>query len=497
MDPDRTYITVLPGHSRPAFVRKARHNRENPFGLTAIARALAPALRRQRSHSAQYVVRVRTPSPTYLRAYVPPPPLLHYQMSSQPAVMTHETVHTYPRSAQYSPPVLDRRVISGSVTTKVITHNGRAGGRTLQHTCSSCGKYRSASYQSRHPLAPGEIPKSGTCRRCIREHTSSEESEEEARRLCRIYSYDKGHKLSRYQWRRRRRDTDSTATFPTRSPSEEEIRGVDETRSVCDDHHRSRSSSRDTTRIRVTIKPEQMRRSRRRRSFEPVHVIERTRYVEQGERARSRSRESTLFDHELPINVRARRDDHDRTIRRMVAETCRPRDERTIEYGYDTNHTREASSIRPTIRGSSASSLVQHTVPYRVEEKETIESRERSYSPRHPFRRRNIEETYKTRSLNGPFRQRPTNSVRILKVSQDNEDGIPTYRSELPALQRRVSFVEERSPFRISTMRQLEEAEEQSISDRRQNVRGTDRESSDEASLRGMTHPVIIAVHYS
>ena len=495
MDPDRTYITVLPGHLRPAFVRKPRHYRGNPFGLTAIARALAPASRRRRSYSAQYVVRVRSSSPTKLRAYAPLPPLLHYQTSSQPTVMTQQTVHTYPRLVQCSPPVVEQRVVSDSIITKVIAHNGRTEESTLQHTCRFCGKYRSASYQSRHPLAPGEIPKSGTCHRCIRKHTSSEDGEEEARQLRHIYSYDKGHIRSRYQRRRHPRDTDSIATYPTSSPSEEEIRVIHETQSISHDHYQSHSSSMDNTRIHVTIEPKPIRRSRRRRSIEPANLIECTRYVEQGERRRSRSRDASLFDHERPVSVRVHRDDHGRMIRRMETEPYRPREVRTIEYGYDGNIARAASSIRPVIRRSSAPSLAQHSAPYRVEEEETIKSREKPYSPRNPVHHRNIEKTSTFRSFDRCFRQRPTNSVRILRMSQDTEDEIQTYSGQHPALQRRVSFVEERSPSRSSTRRQFEGADGPVVFRRQQEVRTTDTESSDESSLPGGISPCIIVVH--
>ena len=493
MDPDRTYITVLPGHSRPAFVRKPRRSRENPFGLTAIARALAPAPRRRRSYSAQYLVRVRSYSPTYSRAYVSPPPPLYYQTSSQPTVMTHETVHTYPTSVQYSPPVLEQQGVSDLVTTKVITHNGRAEDNTLQHTCSACGKYRSASYQSRHPLAPGEIPKPGTCRHCIRKHTSSEDSEQEARRLRRLYRYDKCRKRSRYQYRYGR-DAHSTATYSSSSPSKEEIQ-VHETRLISHDRHRSSSSSRDKARIRVTIEPERRRRGRRRESIEPVNVIKRTRHVDQGEWSRSRSRDSRRFDHEHPNSIQVCKDDHGRTTRHMVAQSYQPREFRTIEYGYDGNLPREGKTTRPVIRRRSASSLDQHTARYRIEEKETIESRERSYCRPNSIQRRNMDRSYTSRSSDTRCRERPTNSVRILRMSQETEDEIRTYNSEPPALQRRVSFVEDRSPSCSSTRRQLGEQKNPVVIHRRREVRDTHSESSDEVSLHGMTLPGSVAVH--
>ena len=36
------------------------------------------------------------------------------------------------------------------------------------HLCSECGRQRSKSYHSRHPIAPGTVVLSGPCRRCIR-----------------------------------------------------------------------------------------------------------------------------------------------------------------------------------------------------------------------------------------------------------------------------------------------------------------------------------------
>ncbi|MCJ1398526.1 hypothetical protein MMC11_001726 [Xylographa trunciseda] len=398
--------------------------------------------------------------------------------------MAQETVHTYPRSIQYSPPVLERQVVSDSVTTKVITHRGQADERILQHSCSSCGKYRSASYQSRHPLAPGEFPKSGTCRRCIRKHTSSEDSEEEARRVRHVHRYDKGRKTYRHRRRRHRDDTDSTVTYRTSSPSKEEIRVIHETRSVSRNRSRSLTGSSESTGIRVFIEPDQVRQSRKRRPVEVVKVIEGTRYVKQRERSRSRSRGSSLFDYERPVSVRVHRDDYDRTTRRTVAESYRPRKVRTIEYGYDGNLARELNSIRPVIRRGSASSLVQHNAPYRVERREVIESRERSYSPPIAFHRRDMEGAYASTSLDRRSHQRPTNSVRVLRVSRDVEDEIETCRSEMPTLQRRVSFAGEQSPLRSSTRRQLVKEEEPFTIHRRQEVRNTELGSSDEASLQ-------------
>jgi hypothetical protein len=50
---------------------------------------------------------------------------------------------------------------------------------TIQHhTCANCKKLRSRKYQSEHPLKPGEVPAAAFCRRCQRETTSTEQSED-------------------------------------------------------------------------------------------------------------------------------------------------------------------------------------------------------------------------------------------------------------------------------------------------------------------------------
>ena len=45
------------------------------------------------------------------------------------------------------------------------------------HMCASCGKFRSPRYQKHHPLAPGEIPRTGYCRKCAKRATETSGSE--------------------------------------------------------------------------------------------------------------------------------------------------------------------------------------------------------------------------------------------------------------------------------------------------------------------------------
>ncbi|EEQ34933.1 conserved hypothetical protein [Microsporum canis CBS 113480] len=47
-----------------------------------------------------------------------------------------------------------------------------------RHRCAVCGRYRSPSYQYRHPILPGRIPPTSVCRKCRFTYTSSSDSTE-------------------------------------------------------------------------------------------------------------------------------------------------------------------------------------------------------------------------------------------------------------------------------------------------------------------------------
>lgn len=53
---------------------------------------------------------------------------------------------------------------------------------TVRRTCSACGKFRSAGWQARHPLVPGDVPRSTICHKCRAKSTSSEDSIRDRRR---------------------------------------------------------------------------------------------------------------------------------------------------------------------------------------------------------------------------------------------------------------------------------------------------------------------------
>ena len=153
MRPGETYVTVLPGHSRPAFVRRRRYHGESPFGLTALARAFGGLPGRRRSHTIERVMHVDSAPSTTCINLPPPLPLEHPIMSRSP-FPTQESIHTYPDPSRHLTRVSEQRSHPVSYTTRVITHDDCNEHISLQHTCCSCGRYRSPSYHSRHPLAP-------------------------------------------------------------------------------------------------------------------------------------------------------------------------------------------------------------------------------------------------------------------------------------------------------------------------------------------------------
>lgn len=484
MDPNKTYVTALPGHSRPVFVRKRRSYRGNPFSLTAIAKALVPPARR-RSYSVEHVVRMRSPSPTYIRAYPAPRPVVEYRNHSQPTVITQEIVHTYPRPSPFSQQVLDEQVLSDSIATRVTTHDARAGQTTLQHTCSSCGKYRSPRYHSRHVFVPDDIPRSGICRRCIRKHTSSEGSEDAVHQRRRRYSYEKNGRKFPHRKGRRRYATDSTETYLTSSSSKENTHVIQRTQSITGpNRRRTRSTSTDSTHIRITIQPDKIRKSRRIRSVEPVKLIEQTRCVQRSEGSSSISRGSGVLGFEQSVQVNIRSDRYGGTTMHTTAEPYRPRMLQTLEYGYDGDDAREPRNTSPAFGQRSASVLTEHKPFYHVERGGFIERRQQSYSPGRMADHGFGEEVYELDSYARVPQRRPTNSVRILRVSRDAEEPGEILGQHRVALARDASFIEGGPLMHHSRRRYFLAPKEPTTGYQRRETRSVE-ESSDEYSQRG------------
>lgn len=245
MIPGKTYVGILPGHTRPAFVRKPLVDAGRP-----------PLFLTQIFGSARRAFSVET--------------------TRKPSMFRRSRSDVYYdyATARYRP-----KVFVDTCPGRTIT--------SVQQTCASCGKYRSARWQARHPLIPGTSSRPGLCGKCRDKHTSSEE---ERPRHCRR--------------RRHHRRCDYTeSTDDSLNTSWEPKRVARRYRSQSRDYRRrslARSPSRDNVRIIIAnqagdhVRPE--RHSTRRReitrssSMEPPRVVRRTEIVELPERSpRARS----------------------------------------------------------------------------------------------------------------------------------------------------------------------------------------------------------------
>lgn len=180
------------------------------------------------------------------------------------------------------------------LTAEVVRHPGHADEIVLQHTCSSCGKYRSPNYHSRHPLAPGEVPRPGVCRKCVKEHTSSDDSDEQESRHRRSRRHERSRRKKDRE-RRRAKHSDSTKDS---SSSKDEVRII--TRSYSADggprsRRRSESRSSPMRPARISISYEPGERDIRRSPRDNVRIVETTEHFDSRGRRRSesRSRESS------------------------------------------------------------------------------------------------------------------------------------------------------------------------------------------------------------
>ena len=239
MIPGKTYVGIPPGHTRPAFVRKP------PVGA-----GRPPLFLTQIFGSARRAFSVET-----LRK----PSMFRRSRS--------DVYYDY-ATARYRPKVF------------VDTCPGRTIS-SVQQTCASCGKYRSARWQARHPIIPGTSFRPGLCGKCRDKRTSSEEER------------PRHHRSRRYH----RRCDYTESTDDSLNTSWESRRRARRYRSQSRDYGRrslARSPPRDNVRIIIAnqagdhVRPE--RYSTRRRevtrssSMEPARVIRRTEVVELPER---------------------------------------------------------------------------------------------------------------------------------------------------------------------------------------------------------------------
>ena len=239
MIPGRTYVGVLPGHTRPAFIRKRPVDAGRP-----------PLLLTQIFGSSRRAYSVEAPhKPSMFRR-------------------SRSDVYYDYATARYRPKFYVDQSPGRTVTS-------------IQQTCGACGRFRSARWQSRNPLIPGTASRPGLCGRCRDKHTSSEEER------------PRYHRRRRHH---RRRDYTESAD-DNHSTSWESRRAARRHRSYSRDHRRrslARSPSKENIRIIIAnqagdrIRPG--REVTRSSSVEPVRVIRRTEIVDLPERpTRSRS----------------------------------------------------------------------------------------------------------------------------------------------------------------------------------------------------------------
>lgn len=167
---------MLPGHDRPAFVRKRRSS------CFRLPRLFDP--RPSYSEERTYRCVVRSPS-------------RHRSDSHHTTVFTDQPVYVNDPSPQPSPHYLQ-------------LPEYKIG--TGKHTCGACGKFRSPSYCKRHPLPDGEQPKASLCRKCAKGSTDSG-------------SDDSNEKYRKKQRRRRRQAVSSSDERFERHRRERRYRG--------------------------------------------------------------------------------------------------------------------------------------------------------------------------------------------------------------------------------------------------------------------------------
>lgn len=258
MQSGRVYVGRLPGHSGPVFVRRRKKSFRNPFGVPSITSLWAqPA-----ASSMDY----RHPT-TVIYQQQPPQSVIVAQPSSY---ITSPQVVQPNQYLQLPPPSP-----VGTMTTATTTHQDlQPQYGSAKHTCAACGKFRSARYHYRHQLAPGETPRPTLCRKCVRQHTSSEEFDEieRARRRRR-------ERQAQQQQHRHRRSYSSNEW--SSSSSHEERRRRHRYRSLNEARrHRGlpRSSSAASTKIYIIRQPEERRRPQS--SSESVRILHRVRTSE-------------------------------------------------------------------------------------------------------------------------------------------------------------------------------------------------------------------------
>lgn len=338
MIPGETYVGILPGHTRPAFVRKRPVDAGRP-----------PLLLTQIFGSSR-------------RAY-------SVEASRKPSMFCRSRSDMYYdyATARYRPKL----------------YVDQSPGRTItstQQTCASCGKFRSARWQSRHPSIPGTASKPRLCGRCRDKHTSSEEERPRHRRRRNHHrhrdcteSTDDSYNTSRESRRAVRRHHSYIRGYrrrsPARSPSRENVRIMIANQAgdrICRNRTITRSSSMEPFRVirrtEVVDLPERPPRTRsmQRSSSRAGYVDSATQYIDDFHpprylpRPRTLSRVSYIEDVEQPrYRSRSRSLSH----ATYVEELERPRYRSRPRSLSRVSHIEESDGPRPRRRARSSSQV--------------------------------------------------------------------------------------------------------------------------------------------
>ena len=460
MEPGKTYIAKLPSRSRPAFVRRRRDTIETPFGLTAIARALGPVRPRlltpgppppplpastpsgptDQSEREPYLYPV--PNPPYsiaaprqptLQIENTGPPQDTYQTGAPTACLTQ--IHYVPIITAPQPQ------ISASVATPDVIEESQPEEPMLhRHKCSSCGKFRSPSYNLRHPLVVGKVPEPSICRKCINERTSSERSNANDE------SYHRKRDRRR-KYRERRKDkvnygrTGSLEEIQNSDSNMENIRITRRVRSVSrgpEGLHRSwtrsrsklgsksrsksGSQSRSSSAHRLFISDRRQNREER-SSMESAEVVGRTRYVQPTYQSRlrlsSRGPPAPLGP-DMKIServVRQHSPDLDRPRIYPATEVYRPREDGTIVREY--NDQRNEEYTRGPMPRRFVSMLAGRDTRVNGQEEDYLDPP--PYTDYVPSDRRIDRSSYDYNPSLDEAPHHPTRSVRIVRVRTGND----------------------------------------------------------------------------
>ena len=474
--PGEVYTTHFPGHTRPVFIRKRTQQRQPQRNFNLLAEAFG---RPQRYYTTK---RMRTSSVPLDESYVVDVPSQVETEQVRPDQPTMVTRTSGPGRVVVrdlgTPGPAFMELVQPTTTTYITRHPSQAAETTTRHTCASCGRFRSPSYQDRHRLAPGEIPKPNVCRKCKGKQTSSEESldghkgsrkKTDYYHLCRRWTASTGDRISEFERGRSRYLTNKRSKIRSarRSGSDEQLRVA---MSYDDARSRTRTSEyspkgrmvrvvrriqyvdshgRPLSRSRSSSKTGSRRHYRRSDSYgetsdsEDDSIRVRVRNIH----SRSRSRSVTS---KRPLRIVRRRsvssfDDDYEHIYTSAEERAPRRVERVVEVEDDQASGRSRVSRQPE------SMIVEPGTTYAATQAEEFQLN--PHYSEHPMEMR----SYTERAERPPSR-----SVRIVKVSPEAQDAFCRDRISKTIESQRVIY--EPRPAAIIT-RQVVEPVVQSVTE--------------------------------